>query len=239
MFNPSMTVREIAALLPHSKRVFEKLKIDYCCGGDQLLTDACASAGLPIDQLVGMLKNEEAKPEEDINFSKLAVPNLVTHILYTHHAFTKKELARLDVLVQKVVAAHADNHPELHDLAADFAQLSMDLHPHMFKEEQVLFPYILELAAASRQNRLPAFPPFGTVNNPLRMMIAEHDRAGEMLKQMRNLTNDYCVPSDACISYQTLYQVLDALEKDLHQHIHLENNILFPKASALEAELRA
>jgi len=165
MINSSMTVREVAVRVPHSKRVFEKLRIDYCCGGNQLLTDACASAGLPLDELFEMLKREEPKAEE-MNFPKLSLPELVTHILYTHHMFTKKELARLDVLMKKVIAAHGDNHPELHDLGSDFAQLSMDLHPHMFKEEQILFPYILELAGASVENRLPAFAPFGTVNNP-------------------------------------------------------------------------
>lgn len=240
MINSNMTVREVAATLPHSRRTFEKLKIDYCCGGNALLVDACASAGVRLDQLVEMLErdSETANPE-DLDAQSLSLPDLITHILYKHHVFTKNELARIDALMKKVVGVHGENHPELNTLSEDFIHLAADLHPHMFKEEQVLFPYILELAHARAEKRMPAFPPFGTVNNPVRMMMWEHENAGEILKKMRNLTSEYSTPRDACISYKTLYEALEALEKDLHQHIHLENNILFPRASELEAELSA
>jgi regulator of cell morphogenesis and NO signaling len=143
-------------------------------------------------------------------------------------------MIRLQSLADKVLAAHGGNHPELIHLDELFTRLCADLKPHMFKEEQILFPYIVELAKTV--DHVP-FASFGTVNNPIRMMMMEHDTAGEILREMRALTSDYKVPADACISYQTLYQALENFEKDLHQHIHLENNILFPKALGLESEL--
>jgi regulator of cell morphogenesis and NO signaling len=143
-------------------------------------------------------------------------------------------MERLQSLAGKVLAAHGSNHPELVHLDELFARLCADLKPHMFKEEQILFPYIVAMTEAAGQKRAAPFAPFGTVNNPIRMMMMEHDTAGEILREMRALTSDYKVPPDACISYQTLYQALENFEKDLHQHIHLENNILFPKALELE-----
>ena len=115
-----------------------------------------------------------------------------------------------------------------------FQQLCADLKPHMFKEEQILFPYIVEMERSALQNRPAPFAPFGTVNNPIRMMMMEHETVGDLLRELRALSSNYTVPADGCISYQTLYQALEAFEKDLHQHIHLENNILFPRAIELE-----
>ena len=146
-------------------------------------------------------------------------------------------MVRLQALADKVLSVHGGNHPELIHLDELVLRLCADLKPHMFKEEQVLFPYIVAMTQAAGQNRPAPFAPFGTVNNPIRMMMREHDTAGEILRELRVLTSDYKVPADACISYQTLYQALENFEKDLHQHIHLENNILFPKALKLENEL--
>lgn len=138
-----------------------------------------------------------------------------------------------------MIAAHGENHPELRGVGLLFERLCADLNPHMFKEERVLFPYILDLARASVNNGQVPFAPFGTVNNPVRMMMREHDSAGEILRELRAVTSDYTTPADGCISYRTLYEALAALEKDLHQHIHLENNILFPRAIELEARMSA
>jgi regulator of cell morphogenesis and NO signaling len=168
------------------------------------------------------------------DFQKATLPELITHIVDTHHVFTKSEMERLRSLAHKVLAAHGGNHPELVHLNELIASLSADLKPHMFKEEQVLFPYIVRLSEAASQNRPAPFAPFGTVNNPIGMMMKEHETAGQILRELRVLTADYKVPADACISYQMLYQALENFERDLHQHIHLENNILFPKALNLE-----
>lgn len=232
MINSEMTVRDVALQVPESTRLFESLKIDYCCGGNQPLGQACASAGVDIDDVMEMLagvgQSNEAK-----EFQNTSLPELITHILDTHHVFTKSEMDRLQLLADKVLNAHGRNHPELVHLNELLTRLCADLKPHMFKEEQILFPYIVTMS----QNRAVPYAPFGTVNNPIRRMMMEHDTAGEILRDLRALTSDYKVPADACISYQTLYQALENFEKDLHQHIHLENNLLFPKALELENAL--
>ena len=237
MINSEMTVRDVALQVPQSTRLFESLKIDYCCGGNQPLGQACASAGVDVDDVMEMLAGVESNEAGVLDFQNASLPELIRHILDTHHVFTKAEMDRLESLTDKVLNAHGGNHPELVHLDELLTRLCDDLKPHMFKEEQILFPYMMALVQAADQNRPVPFAPFGTVNNPIRMMMREHDTAGEILREMRLLTSDYKVPADACISYQTLYQALENFEKDLHQHIHLENNILFPKALELENAL--
>ena len=237
MINSEMTVREVTAQVPESTRIFEKLTIDYCCGGGRPLIEACDSAGVEVDNVIEMLTDlsqSEASESGVADFQKLSLTELVNHILETHHIFTRSEMARIEALIAKVVNAHAANHPELLKLENLFQRLCADLKPHMFKEEQVLFPYIVGIEQAVANGRPFPFAPFGTVKNPVRMMTKEHDSAGEILHELRLLTADYQVPQDACMSYQTLYRALEDFEKDLHQHIHLENNILFPKAVELE-----
>ena len=238
MITSTMTVRDIALQLPQSTRLFEKFKIDYCCGGNRSLDDACTSAGIEIDQLIEMLETANSAQNVGRDFKNLSLPQLIGHILETHHVFTREEMVRIQSLIGKVVSAHGENHPELQTVATLFQQLSADLTPHMFKEEQVLFPYMLALADAASENRTAPFPPFGTVNNPVRMMKMEHDTAGEILRELRGVTSDYLTPPDACVTYKTLYTALEAFESDLHQHIHLENNLLFPRAIELETKLR-
>jgi len=236
-FNSTMTVREVAAGMPQSTRVFEKLKIDYCCGGGLPLVEACSKAGVDFQELEQLL-NEAAVSDQQApaktDFQQTTLPELVDHIVTTHHIFTKDEMARLQPLFDKVVSVHGENHPELRPANELFKRLCAELTPHMFKEELILFPYIVELAKAATHKLRAPFAPFGTVNNPVRMMMLEHDAAGEIIKELRATTNDYTVPPDVCISYQTLYDALAAFEQDLHQHIHLENNILFPRAIETE-----
>ncbi len=235
MITTDMTVRDVAMELPQSTRLFEKLKIDYCCGGNKPLAEACATAGVDVGSVMEMLtevtqSNTTGAPE----FQNLSAQELIVHIVDTHHVFTRSEMHRHQELADKVLAAHGGNHPELIHLDELLTRLAADLTPHMFKEEQVLFPYIVAMEKAADQNRPAPFAPFGTVSNPIRMMMREHDAAGELMREIRTLTSDYNVPADGCISYKTLYQALENFEKDLHQHIHLENNILFPKALTME-----
>ena len=240
MITTGMTVREVAIELPQATKLFEKFKIDYCCGGNRPLVEACASAGVDVGNVMEMLAEVTQSTSQDelaLDFQNASLPQLIAHILDTHHVFTKSEMDRLQLLADKVLAAHGGNHPELVHLDELFTRLCADLKPHMFKEEQILFPYIVNIEQAANQKRSAPFAPFGTVKNPIRMMMMEHDTAGEILRELRALTSDYKVPADACISYQTLYQALENFEKDLHQHIHLENNILFPKALELENAL--
>lgn len=234
----TMKVRDVVLELPQATRVFEKLKIDYCCGGDTPLGEACATAGVEVANLERMLEEVGQTPGNgSLDFAKATLGALVGHILDKHHVYTKEEMARLEPLIDKVIAAHGENHSELRSLGGLFQQLCADLKPHMFKEEQILFPYIVEMERSAVENRPKPFAPFGTVNNPIRMMMMEHETVGDLLRELRALSSDYTVPPDGCISYQTLYQALEAFEKDLHQHIHLENNILFPRAIELEASL--
>jgi regulator of cell morphogenesis and NO signaling len=235
MITSEMTVREVAAHVPESTRLFETLKIDYCCGGNRPLTDACVSAGVEIENVMEMLTALGESEAGAVDGQKLSPTELINHIVETHHTFTKSEMQRIQALAEKVIDAHGANHPELLKVSELFQQLCADLAPHMFKEEQVLFPYIAAMEQAETKNQPVPFAPFGTVKNPIRMMMMEHDTAGDILRELRAVTSDYQVPSDVCISYQTLYQALEGLEKDLHQHIHLENNILFPKALRLES----
>jgi len=238
MISSEMTVREVAARIPESTRLFETLKIDYCCGGNRPLTEACASADVEVDnvmELLSALDKSGASDSVTVDFQTLSLTDLITHILETHHVFTKSEMDRIQALAGKVIGAHGANHPELLTVGELFQRLCADLGPHMFKEEQILFPYIVAMEQAETQDQPIPFAPFGTVKNPIRMMMMEHDSVGDILRKLRLVTSDYRVPSDGCISYQTLYQALEGFEQDLHQHIHLENNVLFPKAAELQS----
>ncbi len=237
MLSLNKTVRDVALEVPEATRVFEKLKIDYCCGGDKPLGEACATAGVEVadlERMLGEAGQTKAQGNGSLDFQRSTLSELIEHILDKHHVYTKEEMARLGALIEKVLAAHGENHPELKGISGFFQQLCADLKPHMFKEEQVLFPYIIEMERCAVQSRPAPFAPFGTVNNPIRMMMMEHDTAGDLLRELRALSSNYTVPTDGCISYQTLYQALEAFEKDLHHHIHLENNILFPRAIEME-----
>ncbi len=230
------TVGDLAVQVPGATRVFEKLGIDYCCGGGQSLHDACAGAGISLEEALRALENGKERyagqPAKDWQERSLA--ELSAHIVEKHHGYTKAELARLGQLAAKVVGVHGQRHPELPRVQGIFQALHGDLMPHMLKEEQVLFPYIVQLEQAVQNGRPAPIPFFGTVRNPIAMMAQEHDRAGELLRELRSTTSNYTVPPDGCVSYKTLYQALQEFEQDLHEHIHLENNILFPRAILME-----
>jgi regulator of cell morphogenesis and NO signaling len=228
------TVRELAVEIPNATRVFEKFGIDYCCGGKKSLDEACSAAELPVDEVLKALEASAAPPAAEFALPSGSLAELIDHIVKTHHKFTREEIVRLKALLEKVCSVHGKNHPELLAIRETFFGLAQELSLHMMKEENVLFPYITRMEEAVTQND-PVLPaPFGTVQNPVRMMMQEHDGAGEALRGIREASHEFSVPEDACISYQTLYQALPAFEADLHQHIHLENNILFPRAIEME-----
>ena len=232
----TVTVRDLAAGIPGATRVFENFGIDYCCGGRRTLADACQEAGLPVEDLTRALEEAVRAPQPgaERNWGQKSLTSLTEYIVETHHYFTRQELDCLGKLFDKVCSRHGENHPELFEAQKTFYQLKQDLIPHMLKEEQVLFPYITRMEDPAREGRAIPPPFFGTVRNPVRMMMTEHDTAGDLLKQLRGVTKGYTTPPDGCISFQTLYQTMAALEVDLHQHIHLENNILFPCAVEME-----
>lgn len=229
------TVREYATETPNATRVFEKLKIDYCCGGGRSLRDACAVAGVTFDEVARLLEQAgDISGEMPPGVQSGTLAQLIDYILDTHHAFTRDEMERITALAEKVESKHGGNHPELQGVRALFLKLCDDLRPHMFKEETILFPYVMQLEQAAAEGRPTPFAPFGTVGNPVRRMMFEHDTAGDILRELRAVADDYAAPADACISYRALYEALEGFEKDLHQHIHLENNVLFPRAVELE-----
>jgi regulator of cell morphogenesis and NO signaling len=240
MFDTTKTVREYALEIPAATRIFERLGIDYCCGGGKSLADVCAKAGLSLDEVLDSLETNVRSEGTSAGkeWQTTSQAELIKHIVEKHHAFTREELERLDALLAKVCGVHGQNHPELFQIQDQFGKLRRDLEPHMLKEESVLFPYIIRMEEAIVGNQAAPAPPFGTVRNPVRVMMAEHDAAGYILGRMRELSSHYSTPADACISYKTLYSALTALEADLHQHIHLENNILFPRAVEQEDAAR-
>ncbi len=234
----NQTIRDFAVAIPGATRLFERIGLDYCCGGAMPLDEACAERGLDASEVRAALESlgrqDRVSSDDPATWSLSA---LVDYIVAKHHVFTRDELERLDLLFDKVCAAHGARHPELVEMRGVFHELTADLVPHMLKEEQVLFPYVKCLEAAARSGDRMRPPFFGTVRNPVRMMQLEHDSAGTLLARLRALGSAYLAPEDACMSFRTLYGALADLEADLHQHIHLENNILFPRAVALESGL--
>jgi regulator of cell morphogenesis and NO signaling len=234
------TVREFATEIPHATRIFEKLGIDYCCGGNRQLQAACAQAHVSLEEVLCSLEDggtpAATATGETVDFQSAQLTDLIEHILAVHHGYVKQEVPRLQQLLAKVVAVHCASHPELAAVQRTFAALSSELLSHMMKEEMVLFPYIEKLEEAARQGNRAPQAPFGSISNPVHMMELEHESAGKALDEMRMLSSAYTPPESACFSYKTLYSALKDFEADLHQHVHLENNILFPRAIELESQ---
>jgi regulator of cell morphogenesis and NO signaling len=232
------TVREYALEMPNATRVFEKLKIDYCCGGNRPIGDACAAVGVGLEELSSLLEQANNAPlasAQPVAAQSGTLMELIDYIIDKHHVFTREEMDRINALLEKVCSKHGENHPEVVSVRTLFNHLCDDLKPHMYKEEAVLFPYIKAMEQAINHKTAMPFAPFGTVNNPVRMMMSEHDTAGDILRELRAATGDYAAPPDACMSYRALYGALEGFEIDLHQHIHLENNVLFPRAVEMES----
>jgi len=234
----NQTVGQIAAKDLRKAQVFKKYGLDFCCGGSKKVKQACMEKGLDIATI------EHELQQADKNFSMRPLPYndwsldfLADYIVNVHHSYVKKTLPDLRAYAAKVAKAHGDIHPELSAIAALVEDINAELSAHMAKEERILFPYIKKLVDAGRH--VQPFPAahFGTVQNPVNMMEMEHEMTGKKLEEIKALSNNYALPEDACGSYSFLYRMLNEFEDDLHIHIHLENNILFPKAVALEKQL--
>ena len=230
------TVREIALEMPMTTRVFEEFKIDYCCHGNTLFDEACRNVGANPDAVMqkidGVLEVSDDKEFDWLADSTLC--ELIEYILDKHHTYTRQEIEQLTPLMAKVASRHGEHNPYLLELQQVFQKICDDLGPHMMKEEMVLFPYIQELETNLSKQICGSSPPFGTILNPVRMMRMEHEEVGELLSKMRTISNDYTLPDGACPSFTALYHRMAEFERDLHQHIHLENNLLFPRAIELE-----
>ena len=222
------TLVDVVTEDPGAARVLEGFGLDYCCGGRRTLADACGREGVDPNRVLDALGDLAPGPEPD--WAQMAPEELVDHLETTHHSYLHAELPRLHALVDKVTGVHGVRHAELADVGAAFVALRADLEPHLRKEERVLFPMIRELATATAP---PSFH-CGTLANPISVMLAEHDRAGELLATLRRITDGYQPPADGCASYRALYAGLAELEADLHLHVHKENNLLFPAVVILE-----
>jgi regulator of cell morphogenesis and NO signaling len=233
---------------PARAAVFERLGIDYCCGGKSRLVDACAGRGLDPDAVLRALtapdgivtpRSEadgagvEWAPEDGTDWSAASMSALVDHIVEAHHAYLREALPSLSQRMAKVVHAHGERRPELATFQQVFETFRAELEAHMLKEERVLFPLCRALETA---RELPEFH-CGSVRNPILVMTLEHEDAGEALRAMRELTDQFTPPPNACNTYRALLDGLAELERDLHRHVHEENNILFPRAAAAEARL--
>jgi regulator of cell morphogenesis and NO signaling len=226
------TVGELVVERPSRARVFEKLGIDYCCGGKKPLGNAIAEKGLNPDAVVAELEQEQAANTQqgERNWATASLTDLCDHIEATHHAYLKEELPRLEFLTAKIANRHGDHRPALHEVHATFVRLKGEMESHMMKEERILFPICRQLDTAET---LPASH-CGSVNNPIAVMVHEHDDAGAALERIRQLTDNFTLPADACNTYRATFDSLQQLERDMHQHVHKENNILFPKAARAE-----
>ncbi len=229
-----LTVGEMVVEDPSRARVFEHFGIDYCCGGKIPLAEACATRGTDIDAVLEALHKCEtdASPGSEKDWSQESMTSLVDHIIRTHHANLREEFPRLTKMTERVAQVHGVRHSELPEVRDVFAALRAELELHMQKEEQVLFPMLRQLDSDAAGAAVHC----GTIENSIRMMEQEHDNAGDALGTLRELTGDFAIPTDACNTYRVMLDSLAKLELDLHQHIHKENNILFPKALAAEAQ---
>jgi regulator of cell morphogenesis and NO signaling len=231
-FDLTTAVGDIAAKMPASTRVFERWRIDYCCAGATALGEACARRGVDAAEVIKALEQLQ-DDEESPSFLEVPLSELSDYIIRKHHHYTREETELLVELSAKVRRVHGENHPEVIPVARIVAALQPELFHHMMKEEQILFPFVadMEEAAANGSSRSGGLT---SIEDPIRMMMFEHDQASEMLQELRTATGDYHLPPDACMSFRALYQRLQDLERDIHQHIHLENNIYFPRALELE-----
>jgi regulator of cell morphogenesis and NO signaling len=219
---------EIVNGVPGSAQVFEAFGLDYCCGGQHSLADACEMRGASIASVLEAL--EALDEEASTDWPEMGPTELVDHLESTHHVYLRRELPRLEALAEKVASVHGGRHGELLDLLADVKELREELEPHLDKEEQVLFPMIRQVGAADGPVALDC----GSLRNPISVMLMEHDAAGALLQQIRERTGGYAVPADGCASYRALFEGLGELETDTHLHVHKENNLLFPAVIALE-----
>lgn len=229
--SPQSPVGDLVRQRPAFSRVLEQHRIDYCCGGKITLADACAKRG--IDPLALLDKFEDAGHGEGTGspIDRMGLAELVDHIVGTHHAYLREELPRIDALTLKVASVHGQANPSLLNVRECFVECRAELEAHMIKEEHVLFPMIRELEA-------PTSCACGTrrsISGPIRMMEAEHDSAGDALERMHALTDGYTPPEDACNTYRAMLDALATFERDMHEHVHKENNVLFPRALELEA----
>lgn len=234
------TVRDIAANSLAAVRVFEKFGIDYCCGGKRPLAEVCREKGYDATAVQSELDAAMAgTPASERDWATAPLAELIDHIVSTHHEYLRREMPAIETRLTKVFRVYNERYgPTLIGLPEVYAGLKNELETHMFKEEHILFPTLVGYEEADNAGQPLPRTPFGTVANPINMMEHEHESAGQALAAIREITRNFEIPEYACVTYRALMSGLEELERDLHMHIHLENNILFPRGEKLEAAVR-
>jgi regulator of cell morphogenesis and NO signaling len=229
--SPQATVGSLVAERPARATVFSQYGIDYCCGGKRVLDEVCREKNIPLAHIMAKLADIDAQPSDgQEDWTKQSLQSLIGHIVTCYHEPLRKEMPEILRLAEKVAKVHGDTHPEMVTVAEIFRRFKDELEQHMQKEEMVLFPVI----ARMEEEQAPQVFGCGSgIAHPLAVMTAEHEDAGAALYKMRELTNGYKPPQDACNSFRVLLFSLEKIESDMHQHVHKENNILFPRALSL------
>lgn len=237
--NSATTLRSIALEHPATIPVFEHFQLDYCCGGNRPLDQACAEKYIAAEMVLAALHEAVDRQPVEEDLSGATATELIGHIVATHHAYVRNELPRLQTMAEKVARKHGPIHPEATYIERSLGQLAEELLFHLNKEERILFPYIEQLERSQKESAAPPAACFGSVESPIRQMITEHEGAAGLLQEMREATRGFTPWAGACPSTAGLFYGLKAFERDLHEHVHLENNLLFPRAIALEQETMA
>ncbi|HLU17967.1 MAG TPA: iron-sulfur cluster repair di-iron protein [Edaphocola sp.] len=218
--------------------IFKRKGIDFCCKGNRTLEQACLSQNVDLGRLIDELQSlTDQRMNVHIDFDKWPVDLLADYIEKTHHRFVRRQIKEIESNINDVLAVHSDQHPELSVVAQLFQDITEDILEHLSKEEFVVFPYIRKMVTAL-ESGTALLTPFGTIQNPIRMMLQEHEGEGDCFRKIAAITNYYQASANACPAYKSLLTQLEAFDADLQMHIHLENNILFPKSIAIEAQLQ-
>ena len=240
--NQSLSSQSLAQIVNSNHRaasVFEKYHLDFCCKGKRSLAQACFEQHVELSQVAGELGYIFSKAATgSLDFDKMNLAQLCDYIVHTHHAYVKNEMPQIHAYLQKVSSKHGERYPELYKIFQTFAAVKEEMDGHMKKEELVLFPRIKELEKLAHDEKAPLQLNIGFLLSPITVMEQEHEHAGNLLNDIRDLSNNYTPPQDACTTYRLSFDALKAFEEDLHEHVHLENNILFPKAIEIFKELQ-
>ncbi len=231
----SKTLAQIVTNNYKAASIFEKHHLDFCCKGKRTLEQACSESDIKIEEVIEQLEKAGDTNDLKTNYNELSLAQLSEHIVSTHHNYVKNEMPALHGYLQKVASKHGDRHPEMNKVFQIFVAVKEEMEFHMQKEEMVLFPRIKDIENQIQEGKKVVINS-SYLQSPINMMEQEHDHAGSMLAEIRNLTNNYNPPADACTTYQLSFASLQAFELDLHRHVHLENNILFPKALKMFGE---
>ena len=236
MLTQEKTIGDFVAENFRTAEVFKKYNIDFCCKGGRTVEEACDKKKVSPEEIYRELEEVANRKSEDIDFNSWPLDLLADYVEKTHHRYVEEKSAMLIPYLNKLCKVHGERHPELFEINELFIGSAQDLAAHMKKEELILFPFVKNMVKAKISNEAIQQPHFGTVENPVNMMKHEHTVEGERLRKIADLTNEYTPPADACNTYKVTFAMLQDFENDLHKHIHLENNILFPKAIQLEKE---